>query len=133
MTPVKWNEKVRKFVKANGISKIEIKSVAAVVAALGMLVAIIIGNSESGADSILVILAVVAGCFAAILVIMLLVYIPIREAKRRNHPQADAIAVCAWLSIVLWPLWFVAIIWSYTSPATTDDARRKSDSAAGHT
>jgi uncharacterized BrkB/YihY/UPF0761 family membrane protein len=41
--------------------------------------------------------------------------LPGRIARRRKHPQADAIAVGGWLGLlffgVLWPL---AMIWAYT-------------------
>ena len=48
---------------------------------------------------------------------------PGRIARRRNHPQADAIAVCGWFGVltmgVLCPL---AFIWAYTN-SSTDNAR----------
>jgi hypothetical protein len=42
---------------------------------------------------------------------------PGKIAGERSHPQADAISVCGWLSLltgfVTWP---VAMIWAYTKP-----------------
>jgi hypothetical protein len=56
--------------------------------------------------------------YAVLLVLIgYLVWIPIRTARERNHPQRDAITVCAVLGLFLWPLWLVALIWSLTVPA----------------
>ena len=45
---------------------------------------------------------------------------PGKIAKQRNHPQADAIAVCGWWGAltmgILTPL---AFIWAYSNPETT--------------
>ncbi len=43
-------------------------------------------------------------------------YLPIAEAKRRQHPKLEAITVCTVLSLLLWPLWFGAMIWAHTEP-----------------
>lgn len=54
---------------------------------------------------------------AAIVVIGVLGALPGRIARKRGHPQADAIAVGGWLGLlfffVLWPL---MMIWAYTRP-----------------
>ncbi len=46
-------------------------------------------------------------------------------AKKRNHPQADAIQISSILGLLLLPLWFFALIWAYTKPfvktAATDN------------
>jgi len=43
--------------------------------------------------------------------------LPGRIARKREHPQADAIAVAGWMGLlffgVLWPL---ALIWAYLRP-----------------
>lgn len=66
------------------------------------------------------------------LVVLLVVLIgaaPGHVARGRNHPQASAIAVCGWLSLLLWPLWFVAIIWAFTfTPAPHRQIERITDS-----
>jgi hypothetical protein len=42
---------------------------------------------------------------------------PGKIARERNHPQADAIAVCGWWgAITLGILTPVAFIWAYTNP-----------------
>ena len=43
--------------------------------------------------------------------------LPGRIARQRNHPQADAIAVCGWCgAITLGILSPLAFIWAYTNP-----------------
>src|SRR5437899_551894 len=37
-------------------------------------------------------------------------------ARSRNHPQADAIAICGWMGIVTLVLWPVAMVWAYLAP-----------------
>lgn len=44
---------------------------------------------------------------------IVLAYIPIRVARERNHPNKDAITLCAIFSLFVPPLWFVAVIWAY--------------------
>ena len=44
--------------------------------------------------------------------------LPGKIARSRNHPQAEAINVCAWLGLItLGVAWPVALIWAYTRPA----------------
>lgn len=44
---------------------------------------------------------------------------PGRIARSRHHPQAEAIAICGWLGLLLTGglLWVVAIVWAHTKPA----------------
>jgi hypothetical protein len=37
-------------------------------------------------------------------------------AKQRNHPQAEAIEITAYLGLIAFPLWMAALIWAYTRP-----------------
>lgn len=64
--------------------------------------------------ALLVLLVLVGSIvFAAVVVAIL----PGRIAKSRNHPQADAIAVCGWWGLItLGILLPVAYIWAYTNP-----------------
>ena len=69
----------------------------------------------------LIILIIVA---AAIIGIWLfLAMLPGKTARKRNHPQADAINVCGWVGAiaggVIWP---VAIVWAYTNPRGKNDS-----------
>ena len=46
--------------------------------------------------------------------------LPGRIARQRNHPQADAIAICGWWGVITMGLLLpVAWIWAYTNPDTT--------------
>ena len=63
----------------------------------------------------LVILVVLAACIVGGLV--LLGMMPGRIARKRGHPQADAIGVCGWWGLLtLGILLPVAYIWAYTAP-----------------
>ena len=66
-----------------------------------------------------------------VLLVLLIGYAPGHIARSRQHPQASAIAVCGWLSLLLWPLWFVAIIWAFVgTPAPRRQVRRTVDRGA---
>jgi hypothetical protein len=42
---------------------------------------------------------------------------PGKVAKRRGHPQLDAINVMSWLGIItMGLLWPIALVWAYTRP-----------------
>ena len=70
----------------------------------------------------LVVLIVVAATLGAAAVIIAM--LPGQIAKKRQHPQAEAIAICGWFGLltlgILLPL---AYIWAYTVPQ-----KQKSDS-----
>ena len=97
--------------------------------------------------AVLIALAVLAG-----VVVVKLGPLPGSIARRRGHPQADAIRVAGWIGIItLGLLWPLALIWAYTrsslSPsdgsseeiarltarvdALEDQARRSGPSAGG--
>ena len=59
---------------------------------------------------------VVIGLLAAALLIAI-GFIPGDIAKTRGHPNTAAVRVCGLVGIVLWPAWFVALIWAYTGPS----------------
>ena len=79
----------------------------------------------------------------AIWLVVLLGPLPGKIARRRGHPQADAIYVLGWIGIVTLGLaWPVALVWAYTKPrdgadlearveALEDQARRAESSQAG--
>ena len=64
--------------------------------------------------------------FAAVIALAIM---PGRIARSRNHPHADAIAVCGWWGIltmgILLPL---AYIWAYTEPISSDTETGPQDS-----
>ena len=70
----------------------------------------------------LVVLIVVAATLGAAAVIIAM--LPGQIAKKRQHPQTEAIAICGWFGLltlgILLPL---AYIWAYTVPQ-----KQKSDS-----
>ena len=54
---------------------------------------------------------------------------PGKVAEQRNHPQKDAIEATSLMGLLIFPLWMLALIWSYsgaiigtlyTSPEETD-------------
>jgi hypothetical protein len=44
---------------------------------------------------------------------------PGQIALQRNHPQAKAIEVCSLLGLIVFPLWFAALIWAYAGVVGT--------------
>lgn len=62
----------------------------------------------------LVLLLVIGLAIAAVIVLAML---PGRIARRRSHPQAEAINVLSWLGILSFGvLWVVAMAWAYMRP-----------------
>jgi len=53
-------------------------------------------------------------CLTALLV--WLAWLPGELARRHNQPGASRIALLGWLSIVIWPLWIVAMIMACRRP-----------------
>jgi hypothetical protein len=42
---------------------------------------------------------------------------PGKIARKREHPQAEAITICGWLGLItLGPAWIVAMVWAFTRP-----------------
>ena len=64
----------------------------------------------------LLVLGIVAGVVIALLVVLAIA--PGRIAKKRQHPQTDAIRVAGYLGILFTPLWLFAFIWAFTRPRT---------------
>lgn len=51
---------------------------------------------------------------------------PGKIARQRNHPQADAIAVCGWWGVItLGILLPVAWVWAYTNPSPNNSTADK--------
>jgi len=60
----------------------------------------------------------------AVAVWLLLGMYPGKIARERNHPQAEAIAVCGWWGVITFGLLLpVAWIWAYTKPEAVSDPR----------
>jgi hypothetical protein len=56
------------------------------------------------------ILLVTMGVVAGILVLLL----PIFVANKRKHSRVEAITMLTFLSLLLFPCWFVAMVWAFT-------------------
>lgn len=72
--------------------------------------------------ALIVLLVLIA---AAVAIWVILGMMPGKIARKRNHPQADAISVCGWWGVItLGLLCPLAYIWAYTKPmhVVTDDA-----------
>ena len=41
-------------------------------------------------------------------------------ARKRNHPQAQAISVLSWVGLITGIGWFIALIWAYYIPTVAD-------------
>jgi len=61
-----------------------------------------------------VVVIVVAVSVVVVLFIFAFAKIPGNIARRRGHSNADAINLCAWLGLIVWPCWVVALIWAHT-------------------
>ena len=64
----------------------------------------------------------------AVAVWLILGMYPGKIARERNHPQAEAIAVCGWWgAVTLGILSPLAFVWAYTNPAATLTGRDKTE------
>jgi uncharacterized BrkB/YihY/UPF0761 family membrane protein len=75
-----------------------------------------------GIFALIVLLTIIATILGAIVWLAIL---PGKVARRRGHPQAEAINVAGWLGIFTGIVWIVALIWAYTvadnmNPASAD-------------
>jgi hypothetical protein len=56
----------------------------------------------------------------ALAVVYLLARLPGQIARARAHPQAEAIGVAGWCSILLpIPMWPLAMVWAYYKPGSS--------------
>ena len=50
--------------------------------------------------------------------VVLLGTLPGNIARKRGHPQADAITALGWIGVITLGVgWFIGIVWAYTIPA----------------
>ena len=71
----------------------------------------------SALDIFALFILLVLAC-AAVCTWIILGMLPGQIARRRNHPQADAISVCGWWGVITMGLLLpVAFIWAYTKPS----------------
>ena len=67
-------------------------------------------------------LIVIAILLAVVIwLVILLGSMPGNIARKREHPQAEAISVLGWIGIITFGMsWFIAIVWAYTIPRNKD-------------
>lgn len=57
-------------------------------------------------------------------VIWLVVFLgnmPGNIARKRNHPQVQAITALSWIGLITMGIgWFIAVVWAYYKPAASD-------------
>jgi predicted histidine transporter YuiF (NhaC family) len=67
----------------------------------------------------LVVIALLLG--VVIWLVVLLGNMPGEIARKRNHPQAQAIMALGWIGLITMGVgWFVAIVWAYYKPDAAD-------------
>jgi amino acid transporter len=67
----------------------------------------------------LVVIALLIG--VVIWLVVLLGNMPGEIARKRNHPQAEAISALGWIGLITMGLgWFIAIVWAYYKPDAAD-------------
>ena len=55
--------------------------------------------------------------------VVLLGNMPGEIARKRNHPQAQAITALGWIGVITMGIgWFIAIVWAYYKPESPDAA-----------
>ncbi len=64
-----------------------------------------------GIFALIVLLTLVATILGTVVWLAIL---PGKVARRRGHPQAEAINVAGWLGILTGIVWILALIWAYT-------------------
>jgi hypothetical protein len=74
----------------------------------------------------LVVIALLIG--VVIWLVVLLGNMPGDIARKRNHPQSDAISALGWIGLITMGLgWFIAMVWAYYKPETPTSAELDSD------
>jgi len=67
----------------------------------------------------LVVIALLIG--VVIWLVVLLGNMPGEIARKRNHPQAEAISALGWIGLITMGIgWFVAIVWAYYKQDASD-------------
>ena len=71
----------------------------------------------------LVVIALLLG--VVIWLVVLLGNMPGDIARKRNHPQSQAISALGWIGLITMGLgWFVAFVWAYYKPETSTAAEQ---------
>ena len=72
-------------------------------------------------------LIVIAILLAAVIwLVVFLGNVPGDIARKRNHPQSEAISALGWIGLITMGVgWFVAMVWAYYKPDATDSSLQK--------
>ena len=72
-------------------------------------------------------LIVIAILLAAVIwLVVFLGNVPGDIARKRNHPQSEAISALGWIGLITMGLgWFVAMVWAYYKPDASDPGLQK--------
>jgi len=72
-------------------------------------------------------LIVIAILLAAVIwLVVFLGNVPGDIARKRNHPQSEAISALGWIGLITMGIgWFVAIVWAYYKPDASDSGLQK--------
>ncbi len=75
------------------------------------------------------VLLVMIACFVAVFVFLGIW--PGMVAKQRNHPQAEAIKIGSWVTLIMgFVFWPLVLIWAYMSSSSFRGADRQEENAA---
>ena len=62
-------------------------------------------------------LGLILTCVIIIVVGIIVVHeLPGKVARKRGHPQAEAIHICSLLGLIIFPFWMFALLWAYVKP-----------------
>ena len=72
-------------------------------------------------------LIVIAILLAAVIwLVVFLGNVPGDIARKRNHPQSEAISALGWIGLITMGVgWFVAMVWAYYKPNASDSGLQK--------
>jgi hypothetical protein len=72
----------------------------------------------------LIVIAILLG--AVIWLVVFLGNVPGDIARKRNHPQSEAISALGWIGLITLGVgWFVAMVWAYYKPDASDPGLQK--------
>ena len=72
----------------------------------------------------LIVIALLLGF--AIWLVVFLGNVPGDIARKRNHPQSEAISALGWIGLITMGVgWFVAMVWAYYKPDASDPGLQK--------
>ena len=62
-------------------------------------------------------LCIIVFCVFVIVIGIITIHnLPGKIARKRGHPQAEAIHICSLLGLIIFPFWMAALLWAYIVP-----------------